>query len=421
MATLSNNSKNELIQWLRGLLCGMAMLCLSACKTSEVLTPAGTLELPYAIQSMAWHPNGKWMAVGYFNRDEIEVWDVENQKSLFVSPSKRRPVNQSGQEVVFSLDGKYLVVQDFVDTKNGNPSFPKNYEDPAELIAQKDKDRYILARVWDVERRKEIMQLKGPGSSLYGGSHLGMCWLSSKSPRLALLRNTAIAVYEPVSGNLLHEINLRFPFVDKPEFNRSYEKMSCHPEREEIALSAGPLMKKAPIFGFPEDSGATPIVVVDMERQAVKKVLFSATPLNGVAYTADGSKLVSFGMSPTRVWDVNREFVVVGEMANPPKKRDWIDKQFLPVDVLNPPKDAPRGNASDLTAIPGSNLMIGLAFSLHFWDTAQLRIVATSPAPRETLRIAVHAPENTLALAELNRIHFYRINAGGFPHGTKGE
>jgi hypothetical protein len=405
---------------LKGVLCCATLLYLSACKTPGVLTPIGVLEVPYAIQSMAWHPNGKWLAVGYFNREEVEVWDVENKKALFAVPRRRMPGNSSGQEVLFSADEKYLVVQDFVDTKNGEPKFPRTYDDPAELPAQLDKTRYIVARVWNLEQRKEIAQLLGPGSRLYGGSLDGFCQSAALPGLIVVHRQAVVALYEIATGKFIREVNARNPFADKPDQRRGYWRMSCHPTRPEVALEGAQFFKEAPVFGFLENSGATPLVVVDMERSAIKKVLFSATPLNGVAYTSDGEKLVSFGASPTRVWDTKKEFALIGEIGNPPK-RDWAEKQFVPVDTLNPPENAPRGNAGDLTAIPGSSLMIGLASALHFWDTAQLRIVATVPAPRETLRIAIHPPENTLALAELNRVHFYRLNLNTLPRATKGE
>jgi hypothetical protein len=409
----------------KSLFAGMAVLALvvlNGCtaRATPVMEETGVLELPYTVQSLAWHPDGRLLAVGYFMRDEVEVWDVQTKKPVFSMPSKRRPANQSGQEVLFSPDGKYLVVQDFLDTKNGEPAFPRTFAEPAESIAQQDKDRYILARVWDIALHKEIAQLKGPGSSLYGAAHDGMCQPGGHADQLALLRGAAVAVYHMPEGRLMYEVNLRYPFTGKPDFGWGYEKMYCHPQHGEIALQGGPLMRKAPEFGFPLNSGATPIVIADLEHKAIKKVLFSATPLNGVAYSADGSKLVSFGMSPIRVWDANKDFAELGEIENPPQL-DWVSKQHTPVDVLHPPADAPRGNSGDLTAVPGSNVMVGLASDFHFWDTARRRIVATVRSPRDVFRLAVHKPSATLAATEVNRVHLYRIDAAALQRAIKGE
>lgn len=400
----------------------LALLLLNGCnvRAKPVMEETGVLELPYSVQSLAWHPDGRLLAVGYFMRDVVEVWDVQTKKPVFSVPSKRRPINLSGQEVLFSPDGKNLIVQDFLDTKDGEPKFPRTFAEPAESVAQQDKDRYILARVWDVEQRKEIAQLKGPGSSLYGAAHDGMCPLGARADQLALLRGAAVAVYRMPEGKLAYEVNLRHPFADKPDFGWGYEKMGCHPQNGEIALQGGPLMKRAPEFGFPLNSGATPIVVVDLDRKAIKKVLFSATPLNGVAYSADGSKLVSFGMSPIRVWDANKDFAALGEIENPPQL-DWVRAQRTPIDVLHPPADAPRGNSGDLTAVPDSDVMVGVASDFHFWDTAQRRIVATVRSPRDVSRLAMHKPSATLATAVINRVHFYRIDAAALQRATKGE
>ena len=389
----------------------LALLLVNGCsaRATPVMEETGVLELPYAVQSLAWHPDGRLLAVGYFMRDVVEVWDVHAKKPVFSVPSKRRPANLSGQEVLFSPDGKYLVVQDFVDTKNGEPRFPKNYEDPAELPAQKDADRYILARVWDIGKRREVAQIKGPGSSLYGGMHKGMCWLNSKPLKLALLRNTAVVTYEPASGKILDESGLRFPFSDKPNFNRSFEKMACNTVRDEVALDGGPLMKKAPEFGFPLNSGATPIVVVDLERRAVRKVLFSLTPLNGVAYSADGSKLVSFGMSPIRIWDANKDFAALGEIENPPEWM-WLNQRGMKVDMLHPPPDIPRGNAGKLVPVAGTDLMFGLSGDLYLWSLAERRAIVHLPAFPDVMRIAAHQASDTFAVVDDRLIHIYKLN-----------
>jgi hypothetical protein len=381
--------KSAALIWRNPFVGALLLTLLSACTKAQqpLLEKFDTLTVPYGIQSMAWHPNGKWLAVGYFLRDEVEVWDVKTKTSVLKVPSMRRSVNQSGQEVLFSPDGRYLVVQDTVDTKKGEPKFPKNYEDPAELPAQQDKERLILARIWDIEQRKEIAQLKGPGSSMHGGGHKGMYWLPSKPTRLTLLRSTGLAVYEPVSGELLYEVNLRFPFADKPEFNRGYEKMSCSTSRDEIALDGGPLMKKAPVFGYPENSGATPIVVVDMERKAIKKVLFSATPLNGVAYTADGSKLISFGMSPMRVWSANSDYSLVGEITDP------------------------NENVGEISKVSSFNGLMGMSLDVHFWTADKLKLIYSYKSPlRDVFRIETHLASNLAAFAVGRSAHLFRIN-----------
>jgi WD40 repeat protein len=399
----------------------LALLLVNGCsaRATPVMEETGVLELPYAVQSLAWHPDGRLLAVGYFMRDVVEVWDVHAKKPVFSVPSKRWVGNQPGQEVLFSSDGKYLVVPDFLDTTNGEPTFPKNFDGPAELAAQKDVDRYVLAQVWDVEKHREVAQIKGPGSRLIGATPRAMCVLGNGST-LAVLRATGVAKYGLPAGTLESELDLAHPFRDQPQVGRSYETMSCNPTRDEVSLGALQFFRDAEKFGLTNWTGATAIVIADLERKTIKKVLFSPTPLNGVAYSADGSKLVSFGMSPIRVWDANKDFAALGEIANPPQL-DWVRAQRTPVDLLHPPANAPRGNSGDLTAIPNSEVMVGVASDFHFWDTAQRRIVATVRSPRDVSRLAVHKPTATLAAAAVNRVHFYRIDAAALQRAIKGE
>lgn len=354
-----------------------------------MLEPIRVLELPHTIQSMAWHPNGKWLAVGYFMRDEVEVWDVETGKSLFAVPSQRRPPNQSGQEVLFSKDGKYLVVQDFQDTKNGEPKFPRTYDDPAELPARYDRERYVLGRVWSVQQRQEVKKLRGPGSVLYAGVQKGMCRLPAdgNEESLAMLRGAVVSIYSIRSGRVKDEINLQFPFADKPTVGWGYVQMLCHPTKAEVALVGGPFMRVAPQFGYPPNSGATPIVIVDLDKKAIKKVLYSPTPLNGVAYTADGNKLISFGAPPIRVWNANADFVPVGDI------------------------DEPHMNAGLMTPIPGYDGFLGISNALRIWSAEELRNVYTLDTKEyDTFRIALHAPSSRYAVAVTKYVHLYRLN-----------
>ncbi|MDP9931550.1 WD40 repeat domain-containing protein [Variovorax paradoxus] len=399
----------------------LALLLLNGCnvRAKPVMEEVGVLELPYTVQSLAWHPEGRLLAVGYFMRDVVEVWDVHTKKPVFSVPSKRWAGNRSGQDVLFSPDGKRLIVQDYQDIKHGELKVPESIDEAAEIAARNDKDRYVLARIWDVAQRQEVAQIRGPGTRRIGVTPRAMCVLAN-GRALVVLRKTSVAMYGLPSGTLESELDLAHPFHDQPQVGRSYETMSCNPARDEISLGALQFFLDAEQFGLTNWTGATAIVIADLERRAIKKVLFSPTPLNGVAYSADGGKLVSFGMSPIRVWDANKDFAALGEIENPPQL-DWVRTQRTPVDVLHPPADAPRGNSGDLIAVPDSDVMLGLASDFHFWDTAQRRVVATVRSPRDVSRLAVHKPSATLAAAAINRVHFYRIDAAALQHATKGE
>jgi hypothetical protein len=390
----------------------LALLLQSGCsaRAKPVMEEVGVLELPYAVQSLAWHPDGRLLAVGYFMRDVVEVWDVHAKKPVFSVPSKRQVGNHSGQDVLFSLDGKYLIVQDYQDTKHGELKVPESIDEAAEIAARNDKDRYVLARIWDVSRRSEVAQIKGPGTRRIGVTPRAMCVLGN-GRTLAVLRATGVAMYGLPLGTLENELDLEHPFSDQPQVGRSYETMSCSPARDEVSLGALQFFRDAEKFGLTNWAGATAIVIADLEHRAIKKVLFSPTPLNGVAYSADGSKLVSFGRSPIRVWDANKGFTALGEIENPPEWM-WLHQRGMTIDMLRPPPDIPRGNAGKLVPVAGTDLMFGLSGDLYLWSLTKRRAIVHLPAFPDVLRIAAHRASDTFAVVDDRLIHIYKLNRG---------
>jgi WD40 repeat protein len=336
---------------------------------------------------MAWHPDGVHLAIGYFMQDEVEVWNVQTKQPVLNVPSHRRIANMSGQEVTFSPDGKYLIVQDFVDSKNGEPRIPRTYDDPNELPAQADKQRYILARVWDWEQRKEVEPLRGPASKRYGTAQGGFCWVSGQKNVLAMHRSTAVVTYDVTTGSMLDETDVHFPFTDRPDMNISYWKMACNPTQPFVALEGQQFPRRdGPMFGYPAGSGVTPIVVADLEKKRVYKVLISPTPLNGVTFTADGGKLLSFGAPPIRVWDATRDYALVGEIWDP------------------------KENTNYFAGLNGFDGVLGLSGDLHLWNAQQLKRIATEIVPPNVFRITVHQPSKTVAVAIGRFAHLYRFN-----------
>lgn len=338
--------------------------------------------LPYAVQSMAWQPNGHLFAIGFFMKDEVSVWNIKEKKHVFSVRSNRLSANLSGQEILFSLDGRYLITQDFSDSKAGSPPFPKVLNSTQELKARKDMQRYVLAKVWDLETRKEVATIKGPGSIKHGGRHIGMC-LFDNGRLLVLLRKGGFTTYELPSGEMIRDVDLSHPFSDHPKVGRSYEKMACNPSGNEIALAGLQFFRDAEKFGYVNWSGATAIVVADVRKGSVKKVLFSETPLNGVVYTKSGNYLASFGKPPIRVWNAAADFQLTG--------------------VVNDPSL----NSGNLVAAGDSERAFGIADQAYIWDLAQLRKVARFDIPRDVIRVA--EKDNSYAIAEGNTVHFFKL------------
>ena len=376
-----------------------SLLLLSACtKAAPALEPLGVLEVKRGIQSMAWHPDGVHLAIGYSMLAEVEVWNVQTKQAVFSVPSHRRLTNQSGQEVTFSPDGKYLIVQDFVDSKNGDPKFPRSFDDPNELPAQADKQRYILARVWDWPQRKEVAPLRGPASELYGTAQEGFCWVAGEENVLAMHRSSVVVTYDVTTGAMLAETNLLQPFPEYPKRAYSYWKMACHPTQPHVALEGQQFAKRnGPIYGYPGGNGAAAIVVGDLDKKRVHKVLISPTPLNGVTFTADGSKLLSFGAPPIRVWDTTRDYALVGEIFYP------------------------KENTNYFAGLNGFDGVIGLSGDLHLWNAQQLKRVATQIVPPDVFRITVHQASKTVAVAIGRFAHLYRFNPAALNPPIEGK
>lgn len=347
---------------------------------------------------MAWHPDGVHLAIGYSMLAEVEVWNVQTKQAVFSVPSHRRLTNQSGQEVTFSPDGKYLIVQDFVDSKGGTPKVPRTDDDPNELPAQADKQRYILARVWDWPQRKELEPLRGPASYLHGTAQNGFCWLSGQKNVLAVHRRSVVTTYDVTTGSMLAETNLRLPFTEHPDMKYSYWKMACHPRQPHVALEGEQFPSRdGPMFGYPAGSGVTAVVVGDLEKKRVHKVLISPTPLNGVTYTADGGKLLSFGAPPIRVWDATRDYALVGEIFDP------------------------KENTNYFAGLNGFDGVIGLSGDLHLWNAQQLKRVATQIVPPDVFRITVHQASKTVAVAIGRFAHLYRFNPAALNPPIEGK
>jgi WD40 repeat protein len=360
---------------------------ISACstKTPPPLELAFTMDVTHGIQSLAWHPDGKRLAIGYFGRKEVQVWDIETKKPVFTVPSNRILINQSGQEVLFSPDGKYLVVQDFLDTKNGQPPFPTK-DDETEIQARADRSRYLLARVWSVEIQKEVAQIYGPGARVYGAEHDGMCWSGEPGKqRLVMLRSTSVFIYDHITGKMVDEISLRYPFKEHPKINRGYAKMDCHPSQSSVALQGG-IWGEVSRTSVPEKYGKTPIVIVDLSLRSVVKVLETPNPINGIVYNADGSKLMSFGVPPIHVWDANNDYTALGSINDPPQ------------------------NTGIFAPMPGVDGVLGVADTIYLWDAAHLKKIGHAPSPRDLFRVASHGDSKTVVFASGHTAYFYRYN-----------
>lgn len=361
----------------------IVLLC-SACKAKDI-EQVDSLQFDYGIESVAWHPSGDFIAVGYFLRNEVAIWNIKAKKKVFSFRSELRPGLYTWQEILFSPDGRYLIAKDKLDTKEGNPPFPVKMDSEEELKARADDQRYVLARIWDWREQREVGQIKGAGSQLYGDDPAGMCWVGGRQNQLAVLRKFMLTVYDFPSGEKLYELNLANPFPEQKEVRRRLKNIDCHPGRPEIAIETAVLSDYAGMFGYAGNPGATPIIIADLAQRKVKKILISPRAMSSIAYSGDGKILVSSNLAPVLGWNVDQDYATSVQVNEPFRHNGY------------------------LTAIPGTSSFIGLGDErLWLWNfDSSLSAVPVSREKLEVLRISVNGAKKLIAVAVRAEIRLY--------------
>jgi hypothetical protein len=361
----------------------VAFLCISC--VAKDMHLVNSLKFDYGVQSFAWHPDGDFIAVGYFLRDEVAIWDIKRKAKVFSIRSQRRPINYSRQEMIFSRDGRYLIAQDKLDSREGNPPFPVKIDSEEEMRARADDQRYVLARIWDWREQREVAQIKGAGSQLYGDNPEGMCWVGGKQNQLAVLREFVVTVYEVPSGKKLYEQNLANPFSENKDVSRRLKSMACHPHKSEIAFQLANFSGYAEKFGQAGNLGATPIVIADIAQKRVKNILISPRPMNGVAYSSDGKILVSSNRAPLLSWNADQDYSASAQIDEPFQSNGY------------------------LTSIPGTKSFLGLGGDqLRIWDFGSSpSVVAINDEKLEAFQIAANERKKLMAVAVGAEIRFY--------------
>jgi len=182
------------------------VILLSASDLSEVQRLKGTNGL---IQSVAFHPNGRWLVTGCFN-NALEVWDLENP----ISPLILRGHKQSVTQVIVAIDGSiYSSARDGMVLKWKLPS-------TADSLAAKGHQSYVLSvalspahglaatcgqdgmvAIWDAADRIVLRKWKG---------HNNLIWDVAFSPNGMWLatggQDGAVGIHDPLAGKRLRLI-----------------------------------------------------------------------------------------------------------------------------------------------------------------------------------------------------------------------
>lgn len=344
------------------------------------------LEVSRGIQSLALHPDGKRLAVGYFMHDEVEVWDIETKRPIFRIPSKRRPITQSGNEIVFTPDGKYIVVQDFFDTKGGVPPYPRRLDHPDEETYQKDVTRYRLATVWDLETQQKVTDLMGPGSGLHGHGQGGMCWSGGMNGVLAMHRNAVVAEYDTLSGAILNQVYLRYPYSLLPSLRVGYLKMECQEKVQGYALFGYEKWSQILDKNAKKDA-VTPVIYFNGRDKSVH-ASYTETVVGGLFFLPGRQNIVTYGNGPMQVW-VTKDQLRSSESITGTKV-----------------------GSGGIVALPdGRHVVEAGPRHLVVWDLEQGKAVQSVPAASEVFRMRVDAVRSRLAAASGKTVYFYKINS----------
>lgn len=346
------------------------------------------MTLPYGIQALDWHPDGRHVALTYGN-NLAQVWNVETGQGLATFASTRWGTNQSGKEIGFSPDGKYLVVQDVISYKDKLTKFPRGLTDPLEPAARADKTRYQIGRVLSWPSLEETSKLMGPGSVMHDAQMTGFCWTGGKPSVFAVHRNAAVALYSFPQGKLLDEVSILHPYSQHPNVDKAlWWRMVCDPLRQRVAVQ-GALINDADlkVLGMPPERGPTPIAIVDLVSKRLERTLITRDALNGIVFTADGRYLVAHGLPPMQVWDAQRQFAPLPDIREP------------------------QTNTDTMVALQ-DNWIAGMSDSLHIWRVGtQQKANQDQALARFSWRTAYHAPSQTLAVARANTLTLYRLQA----------
>ena len=398
LSMIDPTSKNKVaVRILVKLLFVGLSVCLAACQASEpVLVYDGKkLETKYGIQSLAWHPGGKIIAVGYFMQDEVEVWDIESNQSLLTIPSKRRPINQSGQELLFSPDGRYLVVQDTRDNRNGVPPISRRSKDPDDAEARKDVDRFRLASVWDVRNKVKVSELNGPASGYHGLAPSGMCWRHGSFDQMMILRNYSVQYFDVAHGVLIHEASPH-KIINYWPIANGFFKFSCSNSSDLIVTVGYQQFPNAKGWWDKENMSVQQTPITLIQNGKVVSEAYSATMLHNARFVGD-DRLITYGWYPLRIWSTQPTLKQIGEIP-----------------------DAGAGEAG-FVVLPDKQHVVGIGKKMEVWDLTTLKKVQSLPSPSEPFRAELSPSGRELAVASGRTIYFYRNTLSPEVHATKKE
>jgi WD40 repeat protein len=377
----------------------------SSSENAEVIKSIQTINLHRGIESIAWHPNEKILAVGLTGLASISLVDRETSKVVGEIKANLRPLSKSGRDAIFSPDGRFLVVKNIPATIPQALAETKSH--PAQHAKYYDQEGIEFGLILEYPSLKQIGVLRGRHSESFRGIK-DMCFFGNQHTHLAVLDGTGVAVYSIPDGRQVKIVDLAFPFKQAKHVKKGYWRMACHPHKSEVALEGSQFFDDAVELGFEPNAGVTPIVVADMNRGVLKQILISNTPLNGVGYGANGDYIYSYGKDVIRIWSTRDGYPYHSTVANSLSKPRLTHRNEASSAVL---QQMQYKNVGELQSVPHSNYAIGISHGVQIWNLVEGFSFGNVFELNESFRLAVSPNSGLVAVNSRNFLHILTVTA----------
>ena len=249
-------------------------------KTPPLFEFERTLEIG-GVSDLAWHPDGKRVAVTFYLRNIVEVWDVDENKRLIRLEKERVTPKGGNSQLIFSKDGQYLLALD------ADPRESRN--EPNDLRRTRPASQSWTTSDWKPHRTyafEAVNRFNIPR---------GMC-LSPDGTSLLVASNYVLARFDLESGDLLKQIDLSHPFDDKRIEFKPFS-MDCNPRHPQVAFGGyGPLDIEGQEWPSVEEQYRTPMIpllIFDQDTLSLRHHFKAHTSFIKLRYSGDGKWLYS--------------------------------------------------------------------------------------------------------------------------------
>lgn len=263
--------------WLLSLL----VACTDSADQNPPFTYEKTLSLKAGISDLAWHPNGKWIAVNSYLSQTVTVWDVEKDELITRLAKNGGVGGRWGDEIAFSKDGSLLIALD--------THIDGHQNDPIDLLIDRQVARAWKVADWAVAFDLSLSKVR-PGN-------MPQALCVSHDGKIATIASPyEVANFDLSTGQLLSQTSLEHPFEDKSiEFAPG--SMDCNPKRPQVVFGGHwPPRREGEKRASVEEEMATPMVpilVFDQDTLTLQHHFLAHTTQIKLRFSGDGRWLFS--------------------------------------------------------------------------------------------------------------------------------